>query len=352
MAEALGAALSHIAASSEPLPRMAQALLDALRSAVPYDGAWLAHADPVSGCHSTLASVGLDDVLEFLSGPGTGRATEVNGMKQDCPSPSPSDLPLLAAELSWWSDCFDAAGFHQSHAAGLFADDRHVGSLMLLSRSSSPPSRTSRRRFASLAPLIARGIDPMPSLLTAARLVPGATAGRILRCDGRTQSIPELDGDPLLEFGSPVLRVAWSRLENGQTGSGFLWPRGGRHAPQGHVRVDVVAAPRDLAAAGVGGLALLSAVPDLHELTPRELEVLGLMIDGHSNQEIARTLVVAPRTVAAHIEHVLVKMDARTRTLAAVRAERLGLYVPDRARTLGGRLTARHHGVTPAAPAH
>jgi hypothetical protein len=37
---------------------------------------------------------------------------------------------------------------------------------------------------------------------------------------------------------------------------------------------------------------------------------------------------VAPRTVAAHVEHVLVKLEAPSRTLAAVRAEREGLYVP------------------------
>ena len=37
---------------------------------------------------------------------------------------------------------------------------------------------------------------------------------------------------------------------------------------------------------------------------------------------------MAPRTVAAHLEHVLAKLEAPTRTLAAVRAERDGLYVP------------------------
>ena len=73
---------------------------------------------------------------------------------------------------------------------------------------------------------------------------------------------------------------------------------------------------------------MLPPVPDLHGLTPRELEVLGFVVDGCSNQEIARTLVVAPRTVAAHVEHILLKLQAPSRTLAAVRAEREGLYVP------------------------
>jgi DNA-binding CsgD family transcriptional regulator len=351
VAEALSAALAHIAGSSEPLPLRARALLEALRPVVPYDAAWLAHADPLRARYGTLASVDLDDhVLDFLSGPVMAHDIAVTGTDQDGLPLSPSDLPFAAEELSSWSDCLIPSGIHESLAVGLFTPGGvHVGFLTLLSRSASPPSRTARRRLASLAPVLARGIDPMPSLLTAARLVRGATAGRILRCDLRTQPLLEMDGDPLLEVGSPVLTVAWGRLADGQMFSSFLWPRGGWHAPAGHVRVSVVAAPQDVTAAGLGGLVLLSALPDLHELTPRELEVLGLMIDGLSNQEIARTLVVAPRTVAAHIEHLLVKLDATTRTLAAVRAERLGLYVPAVARSFAGRGAARERALASGA---
>lgn len=76
------------------------------------------------------------------------------------------------------------------------------------------------------------------------------------------------------------------------------------------------------------GVVVLSNVGDVRGLTPRELEVLGLVIDGRSNDEIARALVIASRTVAAHLEHILSKLEAGTRTLAAVRAQRAGLYVP------------------------
>jgi DNA-binding NarL/FixJ family response regulator len=50
-------------------------------------------------------------------------------------------------------------------------------------------------------------------------------------------------------------------------------------------------------------------------------------VEGRSNREIARLLVVAQRTVAAHLEHILGKLGTPTRTLAVVRAERAGLYV-------------------------
>ena len=43
--------------------------------------------------------------------------------------------------------------------------------------------------------------------------------------------------------------------------------------------------------------------------------------------EYLAELVVARRTVAAHIEHILLKLVTPTRTLAAVRAERAGVYV-------------------------
>jgi DNA-binding NarL/FixJ family response regulator len=59
--------------------------------------------------------------------------------------------------------------------------------------------------------------------------------------------------------------------------------------------------------------------------------VLGLIVEGCSNAQVARSLVISPRTVAAHVEHILAKLLAPTRTHAAVRAERAGLYVPPRA---------------------
>ena len=69
------------------------------------------------------------------------------------------------------------------------------------------------------------------------------------------------------------------------------------------------------------------AVPGLGErLTARELEVLGLLAAGRSNQEIAQKLVVTLDTVNKHVSHVLDKLGAGNRTEAAARARRLGLF--------------------------
>jgi DNA-binding NarL/FixJ family response regulator len=60
-------------------------------------------------------------------------------------------------------------------------------------------------------------------------------------------------------------------------------------------------------------------------LSERELDVVRLLADGHSNREIARTLYLAEGTVKNHVTNVLAKLGARDRTQAALRARELGL---------------------------
>jgi DNA-binding CsgD family transcriptional regulator len=321
--------LAEIAASAGPVGERAQQMLERLRALVPYDAAWLALTDPMSSSYTSLASTDLDEgTVQYLAGPKMAHDIEVTQTDRARPPLSPSDLPYPAGDLPTWAECLIPAGFHEALAVALFdGGQRHVGFLALLSRSKQPPHPGVRRRLHRLTPVLARGIDPWRSLAAAARVVRGAIAGAVLCCDGATGPLPGLDGDALLAHGSPALSIARSCIDDGQVFASFLWPRGGRHAPEGHVRVTVLATPEE-APAGLLGTVVLSEVTDLRGLTPRELEVLGLLMDGCSNQQIARELVVAPRTVAAHLEHILVKLGAPTRTLAAVRAAREGLYVP------------------------
>ncbi|MFC9032203.1 response regulator [Streptomyces arboris] len=59
-------------------------------------------------------------------------------------------------------------------------------------------------------------------------------------------------------------------------------------------------------------------------LTEREREVLGLIADGRSNREIARTLVLSEKTVKTHVSNILMKLDLADRTQAALWAVRNG----------------------------
>ncbi len=60
-------------------------------------------------------------------------------------------------------------------------------------------------------------------------------------------------------------------------------------------------------------------------LTARQLEVLALLGEGHSNKAIERRLDIAPRTVRAHLTDIFAALDADGRLQATLRARELGL---------------------------
>ena len=61
------------------------------------------------------------------------------------------------------------------------------------------------------------------------------------------------------------------------------------------------------------------------ELSKRELEILGLLAQGHSNQEIAAKLFVSLSTVKTHIQNIFEKLDVKRRIQAVEKAKRLNL---------------------------
>jgi DNA-binding CsgD family transcriptional regulator/tetratricopeptide (TPR) repeat protein len=60
-------------------------------------------------------------------------------------------------------------------------------------------------------------------------------------------------------------------------------------------------------------------------LTKRELEVLRLVAEGHTDREVAETLVISPRTVNRHLSNIFVKLDVPGRAAAVAYAIRQGL---------------------------
>jgi DNA-binding CsgD family transcriptional regulator len=60
-------------------------------------------------------------------------------------------------------------------------------------------------------------------------------------------------------------------------------------------------------------------------LTPRELEVLKLLAQGFTRENMAQILGISPNTVKTHIVHVYDKLDVSDRAQAAVMATRLGI---------------------------
>jgi len=61
------------------------------------------------------------------------------------------------------------------------------------------------------------------------------------------------------------------------------------------------------------------------ELSKRELEILNLLAQGYSNQEIATKLFVSLSTVKTHIQNLFEKLDVKRRIQAVEKAKRLNL---------------------------
>lgn len=105
-----------------------------------------------------------------------------------------------------------------------------------------------------------------------------------------------------------------------------------------NARAEVLSAALRAAAEGLVVLdpTLSSALPPATEppepapaeaLTPRELEVLRLLAEGLANKQIAKRLGVSEHTVKFHLNAIMGKLGAGSRTEAVVRATRAGLIL-------------------------
>ena len=96
-----------------------------------------------------------------------------------------------------------------------------------------------------------------------------------------------------------------------------------RQAPAAEGRA--VAAPvAESTPHGVGTVSI-SADDPIHQLSPREREILALIAKGDSNKHIARALDIAETTVKIHVQHILRKLGLTNRVHAAVYATERGV---------------------------
>ena len=82
--------------------------------------------------------------------------------------------------------------------------------------------------------------------------------------------------------------------------------------------IEQFAAPRPAANTATG----------IEDLTPRELEVFGLLATGMTNTEIAAQLIVGETTIKTHVTRILMKLGARDRVQAVVLAYQAGIVTP------------------------
>jgi DNA-binding NarL/FixJ family response regulator len=95
----------------------------------------------------------------------------------------------------------------------------------------------------------------------------------------------------------------------------------------------------------------LHGEPDRSRLSPRERQVSQLIAQGLTNREISRALSISEKTVGSHVDHIMTKLDLRSRTRIAVWASQHGLgpSQSDRPGSIGinpdapGRTRLRNH---------
>jgi DNA-binding CsgD family transcriptional regulator len=87
---------------------------------------------------------------------------------------------------------------------------------------------------------------------------------------------------------------------------------------------------RDLGARGLPRGPRAATRTNPANLTPRELEVLGLVAGGLTNGEIAERLFLSEKTVGHHVSAILRKLGVRSRGQASAEARRLGVAAQDR----------------------
>jgi DNA-binding NarL/FixJ family response regulator len=75
----------------------------------------------------------------------------------------------------------------------------------------------------------------------------------------------------------------------------------------------------------LAGVLASSTAAEVPSLTQRERDVLRLLADGLSNEEIGKRLFISPETVRTHIRKAMDKLDADTRTEAVAKALRQSL---------------------------
>jgi two-component system, NarL family, nitrate/nitrite response regulator NarL len=83
-------------------------------------------------------------------------------------------------------------------------------------------------------------------------------------------------------------------------------------------------------AAGARSPAEEDALRRAEYLTHRELEVLTLLTEGATSEDIAARLSISPNTVRTHIQNILTKLQVRSRFEAATFAVRFGIVNPQR----------------------
>lgn len=314
--------LAQIASGPDDIRERARLLLTALRPTVPFSAASVSVLNPAGPGLVTLARVGEHQHDPIHAVPPMAGLTACGQ--------APVDQPVRFRALTVRPRQPTLNAWPVDRASGvdvclLRADGSAIG-VLSLQIAGSQPLDAIRDLLGLLAPVIAYAVDPMRSAIALVSTLADTWAGVALTRHGGVLALPGLPAHDLLGVDSPEVEVAAQRLAEADAPSTFLSPSPGNGTAT-RLKITTLSCPTE-PPYDLVGIVVVSPAHDLCGLTGRELEILGLMVEGCSNQRMATALYITERTVAAHVEHILAKLGVPTRTLAAVRAHRMGLYVP------------------------
>lgn len=308
-----------VISSAAPVEERARGVLDELRAIVPFRAAMLAAIDPSTGTGREIVREDYADrVANYMHG-GEFHAEVVEpfGLGRTGWPFREQDLPIDPMSLRVVAD-YLRPDYKEGLLSALVAPDgRYLGFLIMSCEDPRHPSEAACAAVGHLAPMLANLVDPLQSATwLATNLLEEETAVALLP-DGSAEPLRGPAYPELFDAMSDVRQSAARLLEERRPMLAFVSPReaGGWFGCR-------IFRCRD-------GTAVL-AVRDLdrvYELSRRELEVLRHLVEGESNGEIATALWVTERTVRAHVERILEKLEVPNRAGAVARALTEGLLL-------------------------
>jgi non-specific serine/threonine protein kinase len=119
--------------------------------------------------------------------------------------------------------------------------------------------------------------------------------------------------------------IAAARSALGEAAFSSAWAAGRALSPEQAV-AEAMAVTAEATGAPPGGGARSPTISQ--PLTPRESEILCLLVAGHTDRAIAEALFLSVRTVEAHVARILAKLGVHSRTAAVAAALAAGLVEP------------------------
>lgn len=311
--------ISRLAGGESGQAEQAHEALSTIRSIIPYQAASIAVWDPLTQEHRTKVNDGYPEaVAAHLNGRFVQSDELYRIMRTQDPLPLRwQDVPFDYRERHSARSVFIPAGFNEGTSVLLLSqDNRYTGILHVSVDSRRGITDEAVASLAWLQTLLSPIVDELGSWSRLVHRISPASSAIMIAASGAAVDMPDHEWawlpherDALVKSvlaNWPALKSGTSRLLwRSSSGRWFkLWLQGLQPGVLLLIEEQEEGAP--------------------HSLTDREMAVVAGIAAGQSNQQLASALGVSVRTVAKHLENIMHKTSATSRTDLCARAYRDG----------------------------